>query len=119
VEPDIFSVRLIDLHRTTSFRLAMLFLLLFGAATLLLCGFLYWQTKGFCHVSRHLQRIARPDLLYYPVCMMPIAMRGRAGEGDGVGGLLERIGCYVAIDRPIQVAPAAMDLGVVLAAYQL
>jgi len=40
-------VRLTDLHRTTSFRLAMLFLLLFGAATLLLCGFVYWQTKDY------------------------------------------------------------------------
>jgi signal transduction histidine kinase len=40
-------VRLAELHRTTSFRLAMLFLLLFGTAALLLCGFLYWQTKDF------------------------------------------------------------------------
>jgi signal transduction histidine kinase len=40
-------VRPAELHRTTSFRLAMLFLLLFGTAVLLLCGFLYWQTKDF------------------------------------------------------------------------
>jgi signal transduction histidine kinase len=40
-------VRLAELPRTTSFRLAMLFLLLFGTAALLLCGFLYWQTKDF------------------------------------------------------------------------
>ncbi len=40
-------MRLAELHRTTSFRLAMLFLLLFGTAALLLCGFLYWQTKDF------------------------------------------------------------------------
>jgi signal transduction histidine kinase len=40
-------VRLAELRRTTSFRLAMLFLLLFGTAALLLCGFLYWQTKDF------------------------------------------------------------------------
>src|SRR6202166_1346082 len=42
-----FSVRLSDLRRTTSFRLALLFLALFGAASLTLFGFLYWQTAGY------------------------------------------------------------------------
>src|ERR1700688_3592068 len=42
-----FSVRLSDLPRTTSFRLALLFLALFGAASLTLFGFLYWQTAGY------------------------------------------------------------------------
>jgi signal transduction histidine kinase len=36
-----------DLLRTTSFRLALLFLALFGAAALILFGFLYWQTAGY------------------------------------------------------------------------
>jgi signal transduction histidine kinase len=40
-------VRLADLHRTTSFRLALLFLLLFGASTIALFGFLYWQTNNY------------------------------------------------------------------------
>jgi signal transduction histidine kinase len=40
-------VRLIDLPRTTSFRLALLFLMLFGAASFALFGFLYWQTKNY------------------------------------------------------------------------
>jgi signal transduction histidine kinase len=40
-------VRLSDLQRTTSFRLALLFLALFGAASLTLFGFLYWQTAGY------------------------------------------------------------------------
>ena len=40
-------MRLTELHRTTSFRLAMLFVLLFGASALLLCGFLYWRTKDY------------------------------------------------------------------------
>jgi signal transduction histidine kinase len=40
-------VRLTDLPRTTSFRLALLFLLLFGAASLLLFGFLYRETNGY------------------------------------------------------------------------
>jgi signal transduction histidine kinase len=41
------SVRLRDLPRTTAFRLALLFLALFGAASLVLFGFLYWQTAGY------------------------------------------------------------------------
>jgi signal transduction histidine kinase len=44
-------VRLSNLHRTTSFRLALLFSLLFGAASLALFGFLYFQTRGYL-VSR-------------------------------------------------------------------
>lgn len=40
-------MRLSELPRTTSFRLALLFLLLFGAASLTLFGVLYWQTKDF------------------------------------------------------------------------
>ena len=40
-------MRLTDLPRTTSFRLALLFLLLFGAASLLLFGFLYRETNGY------------------------------------------------------------------------
>jgi signal transduction histidine kinase len=40
-------VRLSELPRTTSFRLALLFLLLFGAASLALFGFMYCQTRGY------------------------------------------------------------------------
>ena len=40
-------MRLADLRRTTSFRLALLFLLLFGTATVVLCGFVYWQTRSY------------------------------------------------------------------------
>lgn len=40
-------MRLVDLPRTTSFQLALRFLLLFGAATLVLCAFLYWQTTHY------------------------------------------------------------------------
>src|SRR3954452_7584479 len=48
---DMSSVRLIDLPRTSSFRLAFLFLLLFGIASSMLFGFLFWQTGGYL-VSR-------------------------------------------------------------------
>jgi signal transduction histidine kinase len=40
-------VQLRDLPRTTSFRLASLFLALFGMASLVLFGFLYWWTTGY------------------------------------------------------------------------
>jgi signal transduction histidine kinase len=40
-------VRLIDLHRTTSFRLATLFLALFGVVSLLLFAYLYVEITGF------------------------------------------------------------------------
>jgi len=41
------SVGLSDIPRTTSFRLALLFLGLFGTASLALFGFMYWQTAGY------------------------------------------------------------------------
>lgn len=40
-------MRLLDLLRTTSLRLAMLFIALFGAASLALFGFIHWETHGF------------------------------------------------------------------------
>ncbi len=40
-------MRLADFRRTTSFRLALLFLMLFGAASSVLFGFLYWQTNNY------------------------------------------------------------------------
>jgi signal transduction histidine kinase len=50
-------VHLPELYRTTSFRLAIVFLLFFGAAATLLCGFVYWQTKGYL-VERTEQQLA-------------------------------------------------------------
>ena len=35
----------------------------------------YFATHWFCHVSRRLQRTARPECSDYAICMMPIAMR--------------------------------------------
>jgi signal transduction histidine kinase len=40
-------VRLLDLPRTTGFRLALRFLALFAVASLILFGFLYWQTAFY------------------------------------------------------------------------
>jgi len=54
-------VRLSDLPRTTSFRLSVLFLALFGVSSLLLFGFLYWQTMSYLtnSVDDWLQRDAK------------------------------------------------------------
>jgi signal transduction histidine kinase len=41
------SVPLSDVHRTTSFRLGLLFLALFAAASLIVCGFIYVQTARY------------------------------------------------------------------------
>src|SRR5947209_5427717 len=51
------SVGLSDIPRTTSFRLALLFLGLFGAASLALFGFMYWQTAGYLasDLDKHFQ----------------------------------------------------------------
>jgi len=40
-------MRLVEVPRTTSFQLALRFLLLFAAASLALFGFLYWQTQHY------------------------------------------------------------------------
>jgi signal transduction histidine kinase len=40
-------VRLTDLRRTTGFRLALLFLTLFGVSSVVLFGFLYWQINNY------------------------------------------------------------------------
>ena len=51
-------MRLTDLHRTTSFRLATLFLAMFGVVSLLLFAYLYFEITGFEieHVDDWLQR---------------------------------------------------------------
>jgi hypothetical protein len=40
-------VRLLDVFRTATFRLAFAYLCLFGVSVLLLLGFIYWRTTGF------------------------------------------------------------------------
>ena len=45
------SVGLSEIRRTTSFRLALLFLGLFGTASLILFGFVYWQTAGYLAIG--------------------------------------------------------------------
>lgn len=40
-------MRLLEVFRTATFRLAFAYLLLFGVSVLLLLGFIYWRTTGF------------------------------------------------------------------------
>ena len=53
-------MRLADLRRTTSFRLAVLFLLLFGVATTLLCSFIFMQTRNY--LDRRAEEVLREEL---------------------------------------------------------
>jgi signal transduction histidine kinase len=56
-------MRLVDLPRTSSFRLALRFLLLFGLASLLLFGFLYWQTNRYV-IGRMDSWLAREQTMF-------------------------------------------------------
>jgi signal transduction histidine kinase len=95
------SVRLSDIPRTTSFRLALLFLGLFGGAALSLFGFMYWETARFvsngvdewlhnemasrstAHTSERMRQLnARPTL--DPEGRRPIALFD--GEGHWIAG---------------------------------
>jgi signal transduction histidine kinase len=59
-------VRLAELRRTTSFRLALLFLMLFGATSLGLVSYLYWQTRDYI-VSRVDDWLAREQAGFVPM----------------------------------------------------
>lgn len=54
-------MRLSEIPRTTSFRLSVLFLALFGGASLALFAFIYWQTSGYLtsSVDERLERDAQ------------------------------------------------------------
>lgn len=57
-------MRLTDLPRTTSFRLSVLFLALFGVSSVMFCGFLYWQATAYLNssVDQWIQRDSVPYL---------------------------------------------------------
>jgi signal transduction histidine kinase len=59
-------VRLVDLPRTTSFQLALRFVLLFGTASLALFGFLYWQTTHYV-VGRVDDWLTREQAVFGPM----------------------------------------------------
>ncbi|MFC5743116.1 sensor histidine kinase [Dyella tabacisoli] len=56
-------MRLTELPRTTSFRLALMFLALFGTCSLLLFAFVYWQTVGY--MRRDQDEFLQRQLTFY------------------------------------------------------
>ena len=92
-------MRLTDLPRTTSFRLSVLFLALFGVATMVFFGFLYWQATSYLNssVDHWIQR----DSLGYLASPGEIVQRlGTHAERDPGGwrpfGLFDSSGRYIA-----------------------
>jgi signal transduction histidine kinase len=77
-------VRLSDLPRTTSFRLSVLFLTLFGVASLALFGFLYWQTAAY--LTNSIDDELHEDLSSYlatPDELMQRLLTHRTRDPDG------------------------------------
>ncbi|MBB5193681.1 signal transduction histidine kinase [Silvimonas terrae] len=75
-----FSVRLSDIPRTTSFRVALLFMLLFGTTSLALFGYIYWRTSSYLsvHIDHTLER-----KVYNYSRMTPHDMLAEATEHTG------------------------------------
>ena len=59
-------MRLVDLPRTSSFRLALRFLILFGVASFALFSFLYWQTNQYI-IGRIDAWLAHEQTILHPV----------------------------------------------------
>ncbi|WP_371307900.1 sensor histidine kinase [Azospirillum sp. TSA2s] len=72
-----------DIPRTTSFRLALLFLALFGAASLVLFGFLYWQTVVYLG-SRTDEWLDRETAGFSTVAISSLAARLDSRAGTAV-----------------------------------
>jgi signal transduction histidine kinase len=94
------SVRLRELPRTTSFRLALLFAGLFALASLLLFGLIYWQTVGY--VSKEVDAwLARETSVraLAPVSRLPRMLDARAAldpAGQTLIALLRADGVWLA-----------------------
>jgi signal transduction histidine kinase len=86
-------MRLVDLPRTTSFQLSLRFLLLFGAASLALFGFLYWQTAHY--VEHRVDDWLRREQAIFNV----------PGQAD----LLQRLGLHLIADPSLERAITLFD----------
>jgi signal transduction histidine kinase len=93
VAPDICSVRLVELPRTTSFQLALRFLLLFGTTSLVLFGFLYWQTQHYV-VGRIDDWLVREQAIFGVISH---------------AGVLERLNAHVVADPTLERPQALFD----------
>jgi len=92
-------VRLTDLPRTTSFRLSVLFLALFGGATLGFFGFLFWQANSYLNSSVD-HWIQRDSVVYLNNTGEIVRMLDTHAERDPDAwrpfGLFDSAGRYIA-----------------------
>jgi signal transduction histidine kinase len=103
-------VRLTDLPRTTSFRLSVLFLALFGVSTAAFFGFLYWQATSYLNSSVD-QWIQRDSVTYLTALGEIVPRLQTHAERDPDAwrpfGLFDSSGRYIAgnlrslPDRPV------------------
>ncbi|MFZ2005400.1 MAG: ATP-binding protein [Stellaceae bacterium] len=104
-----FSARLNDLRHTTSFRLGLLFVGLFGAASLLLFGFVYSQTLHYVshEIDAWLSResIGRASMNAGELARSLDARTTTEPDRDRPIALFRPDGTWVAGDRAIMPAP--------------
>ena len=92
-------MRLTDLPRTTSFRLSVLFLALFGVSSMVFFGFLYWQATTYLNSSVD-HWIQRDSVVYLgsPGDIVPRLTTHAERDPDAWRpfGLFDRYGRYIA-----------------------
>jgi signal transduction histidine kinase len=104
-------VRLVDIPRTPTFRLVLLFLALFGAASLLLFGFMYLRTSNYLtsRVDDFLTREQRPLVAAAPAIRLD--MLAQHGLSDPMSvqpfGLFSPSGAWIAGNLPAAPVKAA------------
>ena len=62
--PGTCCVRLNKLLRTSTFRLALIYMVLFGGSVLLLLGFIHWATAGFMARSKRMPQSRRKSRVW-------------------------------------------------------
>ncbi len=96
-------MRLTDLPRTTSFRLSVLFLALFGVSTVAFFGFLYWQATSYLNSSVD-QWIQRDSVAYLTALGDIVPRLQTHAERDPDAwrpfGLFDSSGRYIAGNLP-------------------
>ncbi len=117
-------MRLLEIPRTSSFRIALLFLLLFGAASVAMFVFIYWQTAGylvsesdatFARLIATYKALDEPSLIreideHWRVD--PGRMRPRSvfdASGKWLAGGLDTLPKIPAYDEPFEFAAADID----------
>ena len=115
-----FSVRLREIPRTTSFRVALLFLLLFGATSLALFGYIYWQTAGYLssQIDATLTRQTSKYSQMYPSLVVHEIIEHQAHDAEGrypqsvfdaqgqkLGGMLDALPEFTAYDHAFEFRP--------------